>query len=270
MQITRRFTREGQDAFAGIEPAPRSSTIRNPNGSVVFEMTDIMVPAKWSQVAVDILAQKYFRRAGVPIKLVHIHEDGVPTWIAPQQTGSARYADRWRNRFAASLPPPRRLLDLLGLEGRLFLLRSRRTRFYDETCAMLALQMAAPNSPQWFNTGLHWAYGIEGPAQGHSFVNPHTGQLERSTSAYERSAAHACLPFHAKVTTPAGPIPIGEIVEQNMIGLPVYDQTDVTRVVAVKHNGVKPVYRLRLANGLTALRRPPKPLGTCVRGSQDS
>ena len=65
MQITRRFTREGQDPFAGIEFAPRSSTIRNPNGSVVFEMTDVMVPAKWSQVALDILAQKYFRRAGI-------------------------------------------------------------------------------------------------------------------------------------------------------------------------------------------------------------
>ena len=81
MQITRRFTREGQDPFAGIEFAPRSSSIRNPNGSVVFEMNDVMVPAKWSQVAVDILAQKYFRRAGVPARLAHVAEDGVPAWV---------------------------------------------------------------------------------------------------------------------------------------------------------------------------------------------
>ncbi|MBY0459169.1 MAG: vitamin B12-dependent ribonucleotide reductase, partial [Gemmataceae bacterium] len=81
MQIYRRFTREGQDPFAGIEFAPRGSSIRNPNGSVVFEMTDVLVPAKWSQVAVDILAQKYFRRAGVPAKLARVHEDGVPAWV---------------------------------------------------------------------------------------------------------------------------------------------------------------------------------------------
>ena len=81
MQITRRFTREGQDPFAGIEFAPRSSTIRNPNGSVVFEMTDVMVPAKWSQVAVDILAQKYFRRARVPARRTPRHEANVAAWI---------------------------------------------------------------------------------------------------------------------------------------------------------------------------------------------
>jgi ribonucleoside-diphosphate reductase alpha chain len=81
MQITRRFTREGQDPFAGITFAPRSSVIRNPNGSVVFEMHGVMVPEKWSQVAVDILAQKYFRRAGVPKQLVRVPEEGVPGWL---------------------------------------------------------------------------------------------------------------------------------------------------------------------------------------------
>src|SRR5262249_24848729 len=80
MQISRRFTREGQDPLAAIESSPRSSTICNSNGSVVFEMTDVMVPAKWSQVAVDILAQKYFRRAGVSARLARVHEDNVPAW----------------------------------------------------------------------------------------------------------------------------------------------------------------------------------------------
>src|SRR5688500_18178372 len=81
MQITRRFTREGQDPFAGLNFVPRSSSIRNPNGSVVFEMKDVMVPERWSQVAVDILAQKYFRRAGVPQKLARVAEEGVPAWL---------------------------------------------------------------------------------------------------------------------------------------------------------------------------------------------
>jgi ribonucleotide reductase alpha subunit len=249
MQITRRFTREGQDPFAGLEFAPRSSTIRNPNGSVVFEMTDVMVPAKWSQVAVDILAQKYFRRAGVPARLAHVHEDNVPAWIqrsrpeaADTPTGGETDSRQVFHRLAGCW-------TYWGWKGGYFSSEADARAFYDEVCYMLAAQMAAPNSPQWFNTGLHWAYGIEGPAQGHTFVNPLTQQIERSTSAYERPAPHACLPYRAEVTTPAGPIPIGEIVEQNMIGLPVYDQSGVTRVVAVKRNGVKPVYRVRLANG---------------------
>ena len=90
MQITRRFTREGQDPFAGISFAPRTSRIVNPNGSVVFEMKDVMVPAGWSQVAVDILAQKYFRRAGIPARMVRIPEEGVPTWL---QRARAEHAD---------------------------------------------------------------------------------------------------------------------------------------------------------------------------------
>src|SRR5262249_6239094 len=64
--------------------------------------------------------------------------------------------------------------------------------YHDEMCYMLAAQMGAPNSPQWFNTGLHWAYGIDGPAQGHYRVEPHTGGMVRSTSAYECPQVHAC------------------------------------------------------------------------------
>ncbi|MBN9119740.1 MAG: HNH endonuclease [Planctomycetes bacterium] len=193
MQITRRFTREGQDPFAGIEFAPRSSTIRNPNGSVVFEMTDVMVPAKWSQVAVDILAQKYFRRAGVPARLARVHEEDVPTWVqrsAPEAdetpTGGETDSRQVFHRLAGCW-------TYWGWKGGYFSTERDARAFYDEVCYMLAMQMAAPNSPQWFNTGLHWAYGIEGPPQGHYFVNPLTQQLERSTSAYERPAPHACF-----------------------------------------------------------------------------
>ena len=66
--------------------------------------------------------------------------------------------------------------------------------------------------------------------------------MVRSTSAYEQPAPHACLPYHARVTTPAGSVAIGHIVDRNLIGLPVYDAKGLTRVVAVKHNGVKAVY----------------------------
>ena len=193
MQISRRFTREGQDPFAGIEFAPRTSSIRNPNGSVVFEMTDVMVPAKWSQVAADILAQKYFRRAGVPARLAHVHEENVPAWI---QKSGPEVPDAPAGGETDSRQVFHRLAGCWtywGWKGGYFTSERDARTFYDETCFMLAMQMAAPNSPQWFNTGLHWAYGIEGPPQGHHFVNPHSQQLERSTSAYERPAPHACF-----------------------------------------------------------------------------
>ena len=193
MQITRRFTREGQDPFAGIEFAPRTSAIRNPNGSVVFEAAGVMVPAKWSQVAVDILAQKYFRRAGVPAKLARVAEDKVPAWV---QRSVPEAADTPLAGETDSRQVFHRLAGCWtywGWKGGYFTAEKDARAFYDETCHMLAMQMAAPNSPQWFNTGLHWAYGIEGPPQGHYFVNPHTEQLARSTSAYERPAPHACF-----------------------------------------------------------------------------
>ncbi|MGA2640675.1 MAG: adenosylcobalamin-dependent ribonucleoside-diphosphate reductase, partial [Spirochaetia bacterium] len=125
--------------------------------------------------------------------------------------------------------------------------------FYDEMCHILARQMGAPNSPQWFNTGLYAAYGLKGPAQGHYFVNPDTGEVEKATSAYERPQPHACQPYGAPVSTPFGPVAIGSIVEGGLVGLEVFDGTDegrgTTRVFAVAENGVKPVFRVILKNG---------------------
>lgn len=193
MYISRRFTREGSDPFAGMNFTPRTSRIVNPNGSVVFEMKDVMVPAGWSQVAVDILAQKYFRRAGVPTSTVRVHEEGVPAWL---QRAKGEKADT----PSASETDSRQVFHRLagcwtywGWKGGYFTSESDARTFYDETCYMLAAQMAAPNSPQWFNTGLHWAYGIEGPPQGHYYVDSKSGELTRSTSAYERPAPHACF-----------------------------------------------------------------------------
>ncbi len=196
MQISRRFTREGQDPFAGLNFVPRGSSIRNPNGSVVFEMNDVMVPEKWSQVATDILAQKYFRRAGVPQRSTRVHEEGVPTWL---QRSEPETPDTHLGGETDSRQVFHRLAGCWaywGWKGGYFSSEQDARAFYDETCYMLAAQMAAPNSPQWFNTGLHWCYGIAGPAQGHHYVDPHTKVLERSTSAYERPAPHACFIQH--------------------------------------------------------------------------
>jgi ribonucleoside-diphosphate reductase alpha chain len=196
MQIIRRFTREGQDPFAGITFTPRTSAIRNPNGSVVFEMKDVMAPEKWSQVAVDILAQKYFRRAGMPERSIRVSEEGVPLWL---QRSVAVSPDTALGGETDSRQVFHRLAGCWtywGWKGGYFSSEADARAFYDETCYMLAMQMAAPNSPQWFNTGLHWAYGIEGPPQGHYYVDPRTQELNRSTSAYERPAPHACFIQH--------------------------------------------------------------------------
>jgi hypothetical protein len=156
-------------------------------------MTDIMVPEGWSQVAVDILAQKYFRKAGVPAATTHVAEPGVPAWL---QRSVPAAADTPVVGERDSRQVFRRLAGCWaywGWKGGYFTTEADAQAFHDEVCYMLAAQMAAPNSPQWFNTGLHWAYGIEGPPQGHYYVDPATGAMTRSTSAYERPAPHACF-----------------------------------------------------------------------------
>jgi ribonucleoside-diphosphate reductase alpha chain len=193
MQITRRYTTRGGDPFGAFIFVPRTSRIANPDGSVVFEMKDVLAPEGWSQVAVDILAQKYFRKAGVPAHTQRVPEDGMPEWLqrsvpALDDVRSAQETDA-RQVF-------RRLAGCWtywGWKGKYFSSEEDARAFFDETCFMLAAQMAAPNSPQWFNTGLFWAYGIDGPPQGHYRVDPATGQVRRSTSAYEHPAPHACF-----------------------------------------------------------------------------
>ena len=201
MRIERRYTETGKSPYAGIEFRTTTSEIRNPDGSVVFQLKDIEVPADWSQVACDVLAQKYFRKAGIPQRLKPVAEADMPVWLcrhAPDEAALAGLepAQRMggRDQGHAGLRPSGRHLDLLGLEGRLFRRRSRRPQtFYDEMRYMMCRQMGAPNSPQWFNTGLHWAYGIDGPAQGHYYVDYRTGKLVASESAYEHPQPHACF-----------------------------------------------------------------------------
>src|SRR5688572_8659471 len=256
MRIERRFTRAGHDPYAGIEFNSRDSRITNPDGSLVFEARDILVPAAWSQVAVDILAQKYFRKAGIPAALATVDEPGVPAWLQRSVPDAAALARLPRKERQGMERDARQVFRRLagcwtywGFKGGYFDTEADALSYYEETLHMLAAQMASPNSPQWFNTGLHWAYGIDGPAQGHHFVDARTGEVKRSESAYERPQPHACQPYDALVSTPGGPLFIGEIVEKKLIGQEVFDREGVTRVVAVKENGTKPVLRAVLANG---------------------
>ncbi len=194
MRFQRQFTTAGQSPYDGIGFRTTSSEIRNPDGSVVFAQSDIEVPSDWSQVACDVLAQKYFRRAGVPAAeaLSPVREEGVPAWLWRKTPAEA--AEKGRENSA------KQVFDRLagtwtywGWKGGYFDSEADAETFYDEMRYMLCQQMGAPNSPQWFNTGLHWAYGIDGPGQGHSYVDWKTGQLVRSDSAYEHPQPHACF-----------------------------------------------------------------------------
>jgi ribonucleoside-diphosphate reductase alpha chain len=191
MRIRRQFTVEGRDAYEGIAFRNASSEIKNPDGSVVFRQTDIEVPEEWSQVACDVLAQKYFRKAGVPTQLRQIAEEGVPEFLWRREADSAETtgensAKQVFDRLAGTWA-------YWGWKGGYFDGESDARAFYDEMCHMLATQKAAPNSPQWFNTGLHWAYGIDGPSQGHFYVDHKTGRLTKSQSSYEHPQPHACF-----------------------------------------------------------------------------
>ncbi len=193
MLMSRRFTLAGTDPFTALNFVPRGSRIVNPNGSVVFEMNAIPVPDSWSQVAVDILAQKYFRKAGIPETTIKVAEDGIPEWIQRSVPATTTTPSIGENDSRQVFHRLAGCWTYWGWKGGYFNTEADARTFYDETCFMLANQMAAPNSPQWFNTGLHWAYGIEGPPQGHYFVDPATDTVTRSTSAYERPAPHACF-----------------------------------------------------------------------------
>ncbi|HEY2071325.1 MAG TPA: adenosylcobalamin-dependent ribonucleoside-diphosphate reductase, partial [Rhizomicrobium sp.] len=192
MRIRRQFTVEGRSAYDGIAFTTVSSEIRNPDGSVVFKQTDIEIPEAWSQVASDVLAQKYFRKAGIPVALKPVPEEGVPSWLWRKQAeeGSAitgeSSAKQVFDRMAGTW-------TYWGWKGGYFDGEADARAFFDEMCHMLATQKAAPNSPQWFNTGLHWAYGIDGPSQGHYYVDHVTGRLTKSETAYEHPQPHACF-----------------------------------------------------------------------------
>ncbi|MEE4270812.1 MAG: vitamin B12-dependent ribonucleotide reductase [Thermoanaerobaculales bacterium] len=184
MKVERRFTSAGSDPYAEIAFVARSTEIRNPDGSLVFSMHDVLAPESWSQVAVDVLVQKYFRKAGVP----QLDDDGNPLLgdDGHPVTGPERDARQVFDRLAGCWTHWGREHDYFDTE-------EDARAFHDELCYMLANQMTAPNSPQWFNTGLHWAYDIAGPAQGHHFCNPTTGELECTTNAYEHPQPHACF-----------------------------------------------------------------------------
>ena len=186
MKIERRYTKAGESPYASIEFRTTKSEIRNPDGSVVFSLDNIEVPAQWSQVASDVLAQKYFRKAGVPAHLKRVEENSIPSFLWRSVPDTDALADLPKDQRYVSETSARQVFDRLagawaywGWKGGYFDSETDARAFFDELRYMLATQKAAPNSPQWFNTGLHWAYGIDGPSQGHYYVDFESKQLVR-------------------------------------------------------------------------------------------
>ena len=200
MRINRRYTKEGQSAYADIRFRLTTSEIRNPDGSVVFRLDNVEVPEFWSQVASDVLAQKYFRKAGVPARLKKVEENSVPSFLWRSIADEEALAELPEKERYVGEHTSKQVFDRLagtwtywGWKGGYFDSEADAQAVFDELRYMLATQMCAPNSPQWFNTGLHWAYGIDGPGQGHYYVDAFTGKLTRSKSAYEHPQPHACF-----------------------------------------------------------------------------
>jgi ribonucleoside-diphosphate reductase alpha chain len=204
MRIERRYTKDGQGsqdaAYAGIEFRLTTSEIRNPDGSVVFKLDNVEVPEFWSQVASDVLAQKYFRKAGVPARLKKVEENSVPSFLWRSVADEEALAALPEKERYIGEHSSKQVFDRLagtwaywGWKGGYFETEDDAQAYFDELRYMLAAQICAPNSPQWFNTGLHWAYGIDGPGQGHYYVDPFTSKLTRSKSAYEHPQPHACF-----------------------------------------------------------------------------
>ena len=201
MKFTRFYTQaDWNTPYDSMKFESRTSEIKNPDGSQVFHMSNVQVPDSWSQVATDIIAQKYFRKAGVPAKLKKVSEKGVPKWLQRSEADSKAMKELPENERFSHEVDSRQVFSRLagcwtywGWKHDYFDSEEDAKVFYDELCYMLANQMAAPNSPQWFNTGLNWAYGINGPAQGHYYVDAKTGKLTKSKDSYTHPQPHACF-----------------------------------------------------------------------------
>jgi ribonucleoside-diphosphate reductase alpha chain len=172
LKFQRQFTQSGKNPYEMFKYESRTSIIKNPNGEIIFQMNNVEVPEHWSQIATDILAQKYFRKSGVPqpdgsvggeISIKQVVHRMVYCW------------QQWGEKYGY------------------FASAEDAVVFYDELVYAILNQSCAPNSPQWFNTGLYDVYGITGEAQGHYYVDEKDKKIKKSISAYARPQAHSCF-----------------------------------------------------------------------------
>lgn len=253
MEVVRRFTTETSGPYHGVTFEKRLAAIKEPNGKAIFEGT-VLVPSFWSQTATDILASKYLRKAGVPQETVCLKNDSscLASFLNVPDEINLRIPKE--GTIFSGETDARQVFDRMagcwtwwGIDGGYFNTHKDALIFYDEVRYMLCHQMAAPNSPQWFNTGLFWAYGIKGPAQGHYYVSPSTEVVSKAQSAYERPQPHACMPGRTMIATESGYQPLVDL--ENQIGSKVWDGYCWTTLKAFKKTGWKQIYKIHLSDG---------------------
>ena len=200
MVVERRFTSSGKDPFDSFDWIEMDAEIRNPDGSMADTILGVKLPSGYAGVPGKVLAQKYLRKAGVPTHLRKVPEEGVPVWLQRSEPDTEKLDLLEADERFGGETDGRELFRRLagtwtywGWKHGYFASEADARAYFDEMCYIVASQRSAPNSPQWFNTGLHWAYGIEGPAQGHTYIDPVTGKLEYSTNAFEHPQPHACF-----------------------------------------------------------------------------
>ncbi len=198
--IERRFTNVGSDPFDQFDWIEMSVEIRNPDGSLAHEINGVQLPSGFTGVSGKVCAQKYLRKAGVPASLRKVAEDGVPAWLQRSEPDHEKLQTLEADDRYVGEVDGRQLFRRLsgtwtywGWKHGYFASEADARAFYDEMCYLIASQRSAPNSPQWFNTGLNWAYGIEGPPQGHHYIDGVTGELKLSEDAYTHPQPHACF-----------------------------------------------------------------------------
>ncbi|MDR2748052.1 MAG: adenosylcobalamin-dependent ribonucleoside-diphosphate reductase [Treponema sp.] len=194
MKIARFFTDGALGPYEDIVWERRRSEIRGSNGRQIFFEDCVVVPAFWSQIAADIMAQKYFRKAGIPADKVYDWKSRIQGGgLSPEDPGNHLPEDGAEHDARQVFHRLAYTWMDWGRKNGYFDAPEDEGAFYDETCYMLAHQLAAPNSPQWFNTGLYAVYGIDGPPQGHYYYDPGIGDTVKSDSAYKRPQPHACF-----------------------------------------------------------------------------
>lgn len=247
LTYTRRFALNGRNPFDTVEWGTRDAVIKNHKGDVLFEQKNVEFPTAWSDLAVNIVASKYF------------HGD-VAMGNGTPEMGEREYSlKQLINRVVNAIGD-------YGMEHGYFDHQKSRWAFTDDLRYLLVHQMAAFNSPVWFNVGLGsygltsdsrvWAVDLEKRADGHQDAgkpaqtyNHRTVAVAKQVDPLKRPQASACQPYRALVSTPNGMVPIGRLVEQNAVGHEVYDANGVARILAVHHNGVQLVYRIQLRSG---------------------
>ena len=200
MVIERRFTSMGEEVFDAFKWMEMDVEIRNPDGSMADTIEGVKLPEGFAGVPGKVCAQKYLRKAGVPKYLRKVPEEGVPVWLQRSEPDTEKLQTLKAEERYGGEKDGRALFRRLagcwtywGWKHGYFAGEDDARAYFDEMCYLIASQRSAPNSPQWFNTGLYHSYGIDGPAQGLSFINPKTGELEYSTNAYEHPQPHACF-----------------------------------------------------------------------------